>query len=73
MAREAVTDVADIVRYLSNIQVAEAMIDDLVLQIMDLPPPHRVELVPILARLRTDVEALRLTIARVIVARYGSE
>ena len=68
MARE----VAEIVRYLSNIQVAEAMIDDLVLQIMDLPPPHHVELVPIIARLRTDVEALRLAMARVIVARYGS-
>ena len=69
MARE----VAEIVRYLSNIQVAEAMIDDLVLQIMDLPPPHRVELVSIIARLRTNVEALRLAMARAIVARYGSE
>ena len=47
-------------------------IDDIVLQIMALPPNRRIDSLPILVRLRTTVEALRLTTARVIVARYGS-
>ena len=71
MAREA--NVAQIVRYIERLRVAEAMEVDLLVQIMALPPNRRIECMPILARLRTTVEAMRLAMARAIVARYGSE
>ena len=73
MAREDVTNVAQIVRYIERLRVAEAMEVDLLVHIMALPPNRRVELVPIIARVRTTVEAMRLAMARAIVARYGSE
>ena len=69
MAREDVTNVAQIVRYIERLRVAEAMEVDLLVQIMDLPPRNRIECMPILARLHAEIEALRLATTRALAAQ----